>query len=131
MAMKGYSAFSKGTALLKPQHLMDLCHIQDIRLGRGFNPLQTSCPCILLHQPTGQIKLFLLRPVTGSHYCLLWLLLINWNHIRGWTHRGVMAKVLDWGLNVSMFKLQQCHYVHCRTIILGKGINSLILQLMV
>ena len=41
------------------------------------------------------------------------------------TPRGVMVKVMDCGIVVGEFELQSRYYVHFRTNILGKGINSL------
>ena len=40
--------------------------------------------------------------------------------------RGVMAKVLDYCLEVSEFELQSCCDVHFQTSTLGKGMNILI-----
>ena len=41
--------------------------------------------------------------------------------------RGVMVKVMDYGIVVSEFKLQSRHYVHFRANSLEKGMNPLIL----
>ena len=41
--------------------------------------------------------------------------------------RGVMVKALDYGILVSEFERQSRYYVRCRTNILGKGMNPLIL----
>ena len=40
--------------------------------------------------------------------------------------RGVMAKVLDYILEVSEFELQSCYYVHFRTNITGKKYKYLV-----
>ena len=40
MAMKGYSAFPKASALLEPHHQIVQCHIQGTRWKLGFTPLQ-------------------------------------------------------------------------------------------
>ena len=37
--------------------------------------------------------------------------------------RGVMVKVMDWGIVVSEFVLQSRYYVHFRANTLGKGMN--------
>ena len=36
-----------------------------------------------------------------------------------------MAKVLDWGLKASEFKLQLCYYIHFLTNTFGKCVNSI------
>ena len=41
---------------------------------------------------------------------------------------GVMAKVLDYGLEVSDFDLQSCYNIHFRTNTLGKDMNPRISQ---
>ena len=43
--------------------------------------------------------------------------------------RGIMAKVLDCGLEVSGFQLQSSYYVHFRTNDLSKDMKLLIPQL--
>ena len=40
--------------------------------------------------------------------------------------RGVMVKVMDWGIVVSEFVLQSRYYVHFRANTFGKGMNPLI-----
>ena len=42
-------------------------------------------------------------------------------------NRGIMAKVLDCGAEVSEFELQSRNYVHFRTNTFGKGMNPFIL----
>ena len=44
--------------------------------------------------------------------------------------RGIMAKAQDCGLKVSEFEHQSGFYVHFRTNIVGKGMNSLTYQTM-
>ena len=44
--------------------------------------------------------------------------------------RGVMVKVMDYGIVVSEFVLQLRYYVHFRANTLGKGMNPLILPTM-
>ena len=44
--------------------------------------------------------------------------------------RGVMVKVMDYGIVVSEFVLQSRYYVHFRVNTLGKGMNPLILPAM-
>ena len=44
-------------------------------------------------------------------------------HIKVGSTRGVMAKVLDFGLEVSKFELQSRYDVHFRPNIFGKGTN--------
>ena len=39
---------------------------------------------------------------------------------------GVMAKVLDYALVESSFKLQSCYYIHFKTNTFEKGMNYLI-----
>ena len=51
MAIKGYSAFPKSPALLKPYHQIVLCHIRDI-LWNSLTPLQRYSQCILQPQLT-------------------------------------------------------------------------------
>ena len=46
------------------------------------------------------------------------------------TLRGAMVKVLDCNLEVSEFELQLPYYVHFRTNIREKGMNTLIPQAM-
>ena len=49
-------------------------------------------------------------------------------HVQGVkTPHSVMAKVLDYKLEISEFELQSRFYVHFRINIFGKGINPLIL----
>ena len=52
MAMKGYSAFPKVPALLKPHHRIVSYHLQDIHWG-SITPLQRYNRCILQPQLTG------------------------------------------------------------------------------
>ena len=40
--------------------------------------------------------------------------------------RGIVANVLDCGLEVNEFEFQSRYYVHFRTNNLGKGMNPLI-----
>ena len=49
---------------------------------------------------------------------------------RGGCPRGIMIKVLDWGIVVSEFELKSRYYVHFWTNTLRKGINPLILPAM-
>ena len=44
--------------------------------------------------------------------------------------RGVMVKVMDYGIVESEFELQSRYYIHFRTNTLGKGMNLLILPSM-
>ena len=44
--------------------------------------------------------------------------------------RGVMVKVMDSGIIVSMFELHLRYYIHFRTNTLGKGMNPFILPAM-
>ena len=44
--------------------------------------------------------------------------------------RGVIVKVIDCGIIVSVFVLQSRYYVHFRANTLGKGMNLLILPAM-
>ena len=44
----------------------------------------------------------------------------------GESHHGVMAKVLNYGLEQSKFDLQSCYYIHFQANALGKGMNPLI-----
>ena len=39
---------------------------------------------------------------------------------------GIVVPMQDCNIKVSKFELQSCNYVHFRTNILGKGMNSLI-----
>ena len=50
IAMKGYSAFAKAPALLKPHHQIVLYNFQDFRWG-GLTPQQRSSRCIQQPQP--------------------------------------------------------------------------------
>ena len=38
--------------------------------------------------------------------------------------RGVMAKVLNNSLEINQFQLQFPSYIHFRSVVLGKGMNS-------
>ena len=49
-----------------------------------------------------------------------------WNHRWLLSEPGVMARVLEYGVEVSQFILQSHYYVHLRTNTLGKGMNFLI-----
>ena len=53
IAMKGYSAFPKAPALLKPHHQIVECYIQDSRWG-SLTPLQRCSQRILQPQSAGQ-----------------------------------------------------------------------------
>ena len=55
------------------------------------------------------------------------LVVFHWRPLRTQCRscRSVMAKVLDYELEVSKFKIQSCYYVHFRTWTLGKGIDPL------
>ena len=83
MAMKMYSAFPKAPALLKPDHKIVSCHIQDI-LWESLTSLLRCSWCIPQPQPNGQKSV-------GS-YCIYHLfvrvdvefknfqkILLNWN----------------------------------------------------
>ena len=54
IGIKGYSAFPKFPALLKPHHQIVWCHKQDTRWA-SLTPLLRCCRCILPPQPTGPL----------------------------------------------------------------------------
>ena len=82
MAIKGYSAFPKASALLEPHHQIIYCHIQDIRWG-FLTSLQRSSRCILQPQPTGQsfrrVLLLLIVVVVVTVYYSLWVVHSSFN----------------------------------------------------
>ena len=68
MAMKGYSAFPKDPALLKPHNQIVSCHIQDSRLGWGSYS-SAEMQSVYSTAPAGwvsfkRVEIFLLRIVT-------------------------------------------------------------------
>ena len=141
MAMKGYTAFPKASALLEPHHKIALCHIQVTRWS-GLILLQRCNRCILQPQPTALhiIHMHMIKCIfTYNSILVCFLNYINactsaqnkHSHKNIWGGpRGVMVKAIDCGIVVSEFVLQSRYYVHFRANTLGKSMNPLILPSM-